>query len=130
MATKTDDIVADLENDCLSEVQSIPEYDEVVGSRIRKYFSRSELVDSLLISLKQVRKSCDIPESLEDVTVEERPRIIPLAASICLRKMVSDALSEDINAWQKKVLGEVVSDRKKTAEWFEKLASDYEGMAR
>lgn len=130
MATKTDEIVKDLEEDCLYEAQHIPEYDGKGGHKIRQYFSKSELIDSLLISLKQVRKSDEIPESLEDVTVNERPRIIPLAASVCLRKMASDAMSENVNTWQKECLGEVLSDRKKSAEWFEKLAYDYEGIAR
>ena len=130
MATKTDEIVADLEEDCLYDAQHIPEHDGKGGHKLRQYFSKSELIDSLLISLKQVRKSDEIPESLEDVTAGERPRIIPLAAAICLRKMASDALSENVNTWQKECLGEVMPDRKKTAEWFNKLASDYEGVAR
>ena len=129
MTTKTDELVENLIEDCLYEAQHIPEYTD--GTMVeRQYFSRGELVDALLIAFKQVRKTDEIPESLEGVKIEEEPKIILLAAATCIRKMASDARSEDRDVWQKEVLGEILADRIKTAEWMEKTAADYEKTAR
>ena len=120
-----EELLADLEDECLHEVQHIP----VEGGPERRYFSRGELEDILLVAVKQVRGLDEIPDSVGDIQDGERLQVMLVTAAMALRKLSSDISSGEVGEWKRELWGETQGDRVKTAGGFNATASEYEQAA-